>query len=148
MRTLQRKFRTTLLAQFIHPTTAVKASFGGLHLHLKVGGLEATKSDINVLATNLESVSNCAFSQDNQHDAASNSFHSRLHWSRYVIIDDDEIKAYISFCTTILITKRGDTIMFTISTEQSQQIKTKGGDEIQLPVEGEVYLWLVLEENI
>ena len=95
MRTLQRKFRTTLLAQFIHPTTAVEASFGGLHLHLKVGGLEATKSDINVLATNLESVSNCAFSQDNQHDAASNSFHSRLHWSRYVIIDDDEIKAYI-----------------------------------------------------
>ena len=95
MRTLQRKFRTTLLAQFIHPTTAVEASFGGLHLHLKVGGLQATKSDINVLATNLESVSNCAFSQDNQHDAASNSFHSRLHWSRYVIIDDDEIKAYI-----------------------------------------------------
>ena len=95
MRTLQRKFRTTLLAQFIHPTTAVEASFGGLHLHLKVGGLQATKSDINVLATNLESVINCAFSQDNQHDAASYSFHPRLPWSRWLIIDVDEIKAYI-----------------------------------------------------
>ena len=38
--------------------------------------------------------------------------------------------------------------MFTISTEQPQQIKTKGGDEIQLPVEGEIHLWSVLEENI
>ena len=95
MRTLQRKFRTTLLAQFIHPTTAVEASFGGLHLHLKVGGLQATKSDINVLATNLESVINCAFSQDNQHDAASYTFHPRLSWSRYLIKVFDEIRVFI-----------------------------------------------------
>ena len=38
--------------------------------------------------------------------------------------------------------------MFTISTEQPQQIKTKGGDEIQLPVEGEIHLWSVLEEKV
>ena len=64
-----------------------------------------------------------------------------------MIKDVDEIKAFI-ILHNYIDHKRCDTIMFTISAEQPQQIKTKGGDEIQLPVEGEVHLWSVLEENI
>ena len=92
----------------------------------------------------------CLLPRHYQHDAASYSFHPRLPWSRYLIIDVDEIKAYIILHNYTDHKTRWYTseIMFPISTEQPQQIKTKGGDEIQLPVEGEVYLWSVLEENI